>query len=293
MECSSTRHAVNYDMMDITIVGLGLMGGSYAKALSKLHPQHLWGVDKDRTVLVHAVADRVIDGGSVEAAEHISQSQLVILCLPPAETILFIREHMSHFMGGSVVTDICGLKEWVIRETEDAWRRDVDFVPGHPMTGREGWGYARSEGGLFKGCNYILTPLPGTSGYAVDMVADMARCIGSARVVLSDPADHDRHMAATSHLPHIIAAAYLCSQWEADLSPFTGGSFRDMTRIARMNTPLWAELFSHNTAHILSQIEGFEQEISTLKKSIAAGNTQDIQSRLDAMTEWAEVICNE
>jgi len=293
MDCCSNRHAVNYDMLDITIVGLGLMGGSYAKALSKLKPQHLWGVDRDRTVLVRAVADRVIDGGSVEAAEHINQSQLVILCLPPAETISFIRAHMGHFMAGSVVTDICGLKEWVIRETQDAWRPDVDFVPGHPMTGREGWGYERSEDGLFKGCNYILTPLPDTSCHAVNMVADMARCIGSAQVVQSDPADHDRHMAATSHLPHIIAAAYLSSQWESDLASFTGGSFRDMTRIARMNTPLWAELFSHNTSHILSQIEGFEQEISALKKIIATGSRQDIQSRLDAMTECAEVACNE
>ena len=247
---SISRHTVNYDMLDITIVGLGLMGGSYAKALKKLKPQHLWGVDRDRTVLVRAVADRVIDGGSVEAAEHLSDSHLVILCLPPAETIRFIREHMAHFMTGSVITDICGLKEWVIRETEDIWRSDVDFVPGHPMTGREGWGYDRSAEGLFKGCNYILTPLPVTGQHALDMVADMARSIGSARVVLSDPADHDRHMAATSHLPHIIAAAYLSSQWEESITPFTGGSFRDMTRIARMNTPLWAELFSHNATHI-------------------------------------------
>jgi len=293
MDCCSTRNTVNYDMMDITIVGLGLMGGSYAKALSKLRPQHLWGVDTDRTVLVRAVADRVIDGGSVEAAEHLSQSQLVIICLPPAETIAFIREHMDHFMAGSVVTDICGLKEWVIRETEDCWRSDVDFVPGHPMTGREGWGYERSEEGLFKGCNYILTPLPVTAQHAVDMVADMARGIGSARVVLSDPADHDRYMAATSHLPHIIAAAYLSSQWEEDLAPFTGGSFRDMTRIARMNTPLWAELFSHNTSHILSRIEAFEREISDLKKSIENGDRQAIQSRLDRMTERAQEAGNE
>ena len=293
MDCCSTRNTVNYDMLDITIVGLGLMGGSYARAIKKLRPQHLWGVDKDRTVLVRAVADRVIDGGSVEAAEHLANSQLIILCLPPAETILFIREHMDHFMAGSVVTDICGLKEWVIQETADAWRSDVDFVPGHPMTGREGWGYDRSEDGLFKGCNYILPPLSHTSRHAVDMVADMARGVGSARVVLSNPADHDRHMAATSHLPHIIAAAYLSSQWEEDLAPFTGGSFRDMTRIARMNTPLWAELFSHNSSHILSQIEAFEKEIGELKSSIETGDRQHIQTRLDAMTKHAEEAGNE
>ena len=293
MDCCSTRYAVNYDMIDITIVGLGLMGGSYAKALKKLKPQHLWGVDTDRTVLVRAVADRVIDGGSVEAAEHLSHSHLVILCLPPAETILFVRENMARFMAGSVVTDICGLKEWVIRETADAWRTDVDFVPGHPMTGREGWGYERSEEGLFKGCNYILTPLPTTSCHAVNMVADMASGIGSARVVLSDPADHDRNMAATSHLPHIIAAAYLSSQWEESLTPFTGGSFRDMTRIARMNTPLWAELFSHNVPHILSQLEGFEKEISALKRSIRTGDTQEIRSCLDTMTMRSEEVGNE
>ena len=293
MDCCSTRYTVNYDMMDITIVGLGLMGGSYAKALKKLKPQHLWGVDTDRTVLVRTVADRVIDGGSVEAAEHLANSQLVIICLPPAETIAFIREHMADFMAGSVVTDICGLKEWVIQETADEWRADVDFVPGHPMTGREGWGYERSDERLFKGCNYILTPLPATSRHAIDMVADMAGGIGCARVVLSDPADHDRNMAATSHLPHIIAAAYLSSQWEEDLAPFTGGSFRDMTRIARMNTPLWAELFSHNASHILSRIEAFEKEITALKKSIETGSRQEIQSCLDAMTGNAEEAGNE
>lgn len=288
MDRRSIRHTVNYDMMDIAVVGLGLMGGSFAKALNRLKPQRLWGVDTDPAVLMRAVSDSVIDGGTVDAAEALFQSRLVVLCLPPAETVPFIRAHMPHFMPGSVVTDICGLKQWVIDETADIWRPDVDFVPGHPMTGREGWGYDRSTEGLFKGCNYILTPLATTSRYAVELVADMARSIGAARVVLCDPADHDRRMAATSHLPHIIAAAYLNSQWDEGLEPFTGGSYRDMTRIARMNTPMWAEIFSRNASHILSRIEAFEKEIAALKQSIRSADRQAIQDCLDAMTARAQ-----
>lgn len=290
MDCCDTCHPVNYELVDITVVGLGLMGGSYAKALHRLRPGHIWGVDKDRSVLLKAVSGHVIDGGSVEAREHLSHSQFVIICLPPADTVAFIRDHMDDFMGDSVVTDICGLKEWVIKETKDAWRPDVTFIPGHPMTGREGWGYDRSDKDLFKCCNYILTPLPGTPSQAISMVADMARGIGSGRIVLSDPVEHDKFMAATSHLPHIIAAAYLSSQWEEGLAPFTGGSFRDMTRVAQMNTPLWAELLSHNASHILSQIGQFEKEISALKRSIQTGNIQEIRACLDAMTVRAEEV---
>lgn len=287
MDRAGNSTTVNYDMIDITIVGLGLMGGSYAKALHGLSPHHIWGVDRDRSALLRAVTGQVIDGGSVDAGEHLSHSHLVILCLPPAETVAFIREHMADFMADSVVTDICGLKDWVIRATADVWRGDVHFVPGHPMTGREGWGFDRSEAGLFRGCNYILTPLPDTDPYAVDMVADMARGIGSGCVVLSDPGEHDRTMAAVSHLPHIIAAAFLSSQWEPGMEPFTGGSFRDMTRIADMNTPLWAELFSHNTDHILSRIGHFEKELTALKRSIQTADASAIRDCLDTMTARA------
>ena len=258
---------VAFQNLVITVVGLGLIGGSMAMALKKLGPRKIWGVDIDREVLRKAEKTKVIDGGFTEGASVLPTSDLVIICLYPSEIGGFIRKNMPFFKPNAVLTDIGGLKQSIISEIRHCLRPDLDFVGGHPLAGREGSGFAQATAEIWQGANYILTPA-GARKESVLLLEKMIKGLGCHAVIYMDPEEHDRIIALTSHLPHVVAAALMTSNYLANPEKFIGGSFRDATRVAVMNVNLWSELLLENKDNVLRQIDIFLHKISKIKQAL-------------------------
>lgn len=254
---------------NITVVGLGLIGGSYAMALKELKPNNLWGIDIDLNAIKAAEDMGIIDKGYKDAAEPLSKSDIVIVSLYPEAAIEFIKKYKNDFKRGAVITDTSGIKESIVKEVSDLIPDYVDFIGGHPMAGRESKGLAFASKDIFKNANYIITPTEKNKKENIKLIEDIARNIGCKNVVLIDSKVHDKIIAYTSAVPHIIAVALMnCDNFNEQRGFFIGGSFRDATRVALINPDLWSELFISNKENILTELEEFENNLSLMKEAI-------------------------
>lgn len=254
---------------NITVVGLGLIGGSYAMALKELNPKNLWGVDVDLNAIKSAEDLGIIDKGYKDAKVPLSKSDIVIVSLYPEAAIEFIKNNKDIFKRGAVITDTSGIKESVVKEVSSFIPDYVDFIGGHPMAGRESKGLAFASKDIFKNANYIITPTEKNKKENIKLIEDIARNIGCKNVVLIDSKVHDKIIAYTSAVPHIIAVALMnCDNFDEQRGFFIGGSFRDATRVALINPDLWSELFISNKENILTELEEFENNLSIMKEAI-------------------------
>lgn len=252
----------------ITIVGLGLMGGSIAKVLSQNSGTTIWAVDKNRKVLCKALEDGVIQQGFFFAENALPESDIVIVCLYPKLAIDFINDNMSLFKTGAVITDICGVKKPVIDGVIGNLRDDIDFVPAHPMAGSERQGYNYSFKELFNDCHYIITPLEVNRKESLALVNDLAFKLGAKNVVISTPDVHDEYIAYTSQIPHALSLAYMHASSERLVTPYAGGSFRDVSRVALINEVMWTELFAQNKEMLLPELKKLTDELSSITKML-------------------------
>lgn len=254
---------------NITIVGLGLIGGSYAMALKELKPKNLWAVDIDSSAIKTAEDLKIIDKGYRDAKVPLSESDVVIISLYPEAAIEFIRKHKEDFKRGAVITDTSGIKESIVKEVSCSIPDYVDFIGGHPMAGRESKGLAFASKDIFKNANYIITPSNKNKKENIELVKGIAEAIGCKNIVLIDAEVHDKIIAYTSAIPHILAVALMnCDNFDKERKYFIGGSFRDATRVALINPDLWSELFISNKENILKEIEDFENNLSIMKEAI-------------------------
>lgn len=252
-----------------TIVGLGLIGGSYAKALKKTGAKTIWGIDNDKEVLKMAEKDGVIDEGFISPKEPLKKSDIVIICLYPQNTIEFVTSNITYFKENSIVNDTSGVKQNVINDIQKVIRDDIDFIGGHPMAGKEKSGYNYSTSDLFKGANYLITLSDKNKRTSIKKIEKIMYKLGFSNVVKTTPKEHDKLIAYTSQLPHIIANSLILSNIRKDLSLFCGGSFEDCIRVAFMNPELWSELFITNKENILKSINDFQDNIFNIKEAIA------------------------
>lgn len=260
---------LDFSNLNITIVGLGLIGGSYAMALKELKPKNLWGADIDSKALQYAEEMSVVDKAYNNAAEPLKQSDLVIISLYPRDTIKFIRNNLSNFKQGAIITDVSGIKEEVVTEVEVFIPEALDFIGGHPMAGREAKGLSYASKDIFKNANYIITPTDKNKPENVELIKEMARSIGCKNIVEIDPKVHDKIIAYTSGVTHLIAVALMNSEsFDKERSLFIGGSFRDATRVALINGDLWSELFISNKDNIICELEEFERNLTNIKNAI-------------------------
>lgn len=251
--------------MKITIVGLGLIGGSLAKALRGFKNAKICGCDTDPSVLERALGEGVID----EAAqgEAACGADLVILCLYPSACVKFVSDNAAYFKNGAVVTDTAGIKGYLTDEITALLPEGADFVGGHPMAGREKGGYDNSDAGLFGGAAYLVVPGKAREE-SVRLVEEMAEYIGCRRSVRCDTQTHDDMIAYTSQLMHVVAAALCDSPYLKRSADFSAGSLRDCTRVALINAPMWSELFCENADALCARIEEFEESLDKLKTAI-------------------------
>jgi prephenate dehydrogenase len=256
----------------VTIVGLGLIGGSMAKALRRAGFRSIYGFDTDSDALLLAEAARAINKGYDSPAEALALADLVILCVHPNDLSAFIADNAAYFKQGALLTDTAGVRRGLNAKVMDALKKtgrtDLRFVGGHPMAGKEDSGFRNSDPDIFRGASYLLTPAPETLLDDVEVVTRLALAIGCESVRSTDEPTHDRLIAYTSHLPHVMAAALVSSPLIEGCSPYTGGSFRDASRVARINPELWADLFLSNADELLPVIETFQRNVAAYQDAI-------------------------
>ena len=274
----------------VGIVGLGLMGGAFAMALRercRLAQNRLFACDTDGGTLAAAKQAGLIGRGwqgDEAVSGMLGVCDLVFLCLNPSTLIGFLEKWEPSFKSGALLTDIAGIKGSVVRAAEK-FRKDVDFIPGHPMAGAEKGGFANAGLCKFRGKNYILTTLRRNKPGNLDFLKNLIRRMGFSRITEVSAAEHDRKIAFTSQLCHIIAAVLIDCEADTAITRFGGGSFEDLTRIAMLNAPMWAGLFIENRENLLARIEQFEGSLDTLKSLIHSADTAALEKRLDLVRE--------
>jgi prephenate dehydrogenase len=273
------------------IVGLGLMGGALALALRRssgggpgTEGLRILAHDTDGATLKSALDQNLIDGAFSDPAPMLPRCDLVFLCLNPSTLLCFLETWMGAFKPGALLTDIAGIKGSIAAAVEKNLRDDLDFIPGHPMAGSERGGFANASRCDFRGKNYILTPLKRNKPENLESLKALIRRLGFGRITETTAAEHDRKIAFTSQLCHVIAAALIDCEASADADPeitrFGGGSFEDLTRIAMLNVPMWTELFIENRAELLRRIEQFEESLDALKTLISPEKEKALEARL-------------
>jgi prephenate dehydrogenase len=274
--------------LNITIVGLGLMGGSIAKALRRGSGARVTALGRRAEAMQAALDEGVADRACTDPAEALRYADLTVVCLNPGAAVQFIVENMKFFKPGSVITDICGVKRPIVDGILPFLRPDVDFVPAHPMAGRERSGYRYSDASLFDCCNYLMTPLAKNKPQSLDLGKRLAGALGAGNIVLTDPEEHDSMIAYTSQLPHALAVAYVLMAGKRDPLPFAAGSYRDVSRVAAINAGMWSELFLVNGKALLGEIEGLMAGMENIRKYIEAGDRQGLVEALSAAAKAKE-----
>lgn len=261
--------------LKIAIVGLGLIGGSFGKALRHRRKQdgsgayRIHGVDKNINSIKQALELGIIDDGYTEGEKGILDADLIILALYPEDTIQFVKRYRSSFKRGAVITDVCGIKQKLMEEILEIIPEGIEFVGGHPMAGKELSGIEHASSHLFDGSSYIITPHENNSPESIELVEKMARMLGCSNIVKTSPIQHDRIISFTSQLPHLLAVSLMNSvSMSENAVGFVGGSFRDATRVAEINSELWAQLFLMNADTLVNEVELFEAILSEIKNSI-------------------------
>lgn len=266
--------------LNILIVGLGLLGGSYAKGLKKLGFQ-VNAITKEQSSIDYALEHGIIDYGTTEIEPQIiADADIVIFALYPHIFKEWIKQNQQHFKSGAVITDVTGVKSCVVYDIQAMLRQDVEFIAAHPMAGKESSGVENSDDAIFKGANYIVVPTEKNTEEAIELCANLGELLGFSKVTVLSVEKHDRMIAFLSQLTHCIAVSLMCSNDDPDLVEYTGDSFRDLTRIANINDEMWSELFLSNKDVLLEQMDIYRATFDKLYNFI---NNDDRDGMRDMM----------
>lgn len=278
---------------NVLIIGLGVMGGSYAKALSKVGIKANC-ITKDKRDLDHAIALGCIAEGSTEIdSKLIGQADIIVFAVYPHILIEWINNHQNLFKSGAIVTDVTGVKQGVVEKVQSILRNDVEFVPCHPMAGRESSGFAYSDDSVFRGANFIITPTDKNTENGVQTAIDLATRLGFKKISTLTPAEHDRMVAFLSQLTHCIAVTLMNCNNTPHLESFTGDSFRDLTRIAKINDEMWSELFIWNKKDLIEEIDNFINHLEILKEYVSAENKDALKDLMRNSTRRRSLFDNQ
>lgn len=265
--------------MKILVAGLGLIGGSYCKAISSYTRHEVYGYDLDADTIKAAEKCGCIKKGV--SPYSFTDYDMVIVGLHPNAAKAFMNEFMSSFKKGAIVADVCGIKgEMVFQMTEKAIENGVLYVGTHPMAGKERFGFEFSDGSLFIGANFIVTPVEKTDKNAVLTVEKLAKDMGFGKIVETTPFEHDSVIAYTSQLAHVVSSAYVKSPTMQKELGFSAGSFKDMTRIATLNESMWTSLFLANRDCLVYEIDQLIEHLSEYRRAISENNSEVLEKLL-------------
>lgn len=265
---------------NILIVGLGLLGGSYAKALKK-KGYHVEAITLEQASIDYALEHGIIDWGSVEVKEEtLARAELIVFALYPHILLEWIEKYRHLLRPGTILTDVTGVKGAIVGKVQEMLQEDVEFISAHPMAGREVYGVENSDDRIFEGANYIVVPTERNTEEAIALCEELGRELGFASVSRLSPEEHDEMIAYLSQLTHCIAVSLMCCHEKASLQEYTGDSFRDLTRIARINDVMWSELFMLNKEALLEQMDIFMAKFQELRNCMV---TEDVDKMREMM----------
>ncbi len=267
-------------MKRIAIIGLGLIGGSVAKAVRRNSDIDIIGWNRSRESLTEALHQNIING--IWDKKSVLEAALVLLATPPAATIDFLKENASYFKPGTVITDVCGVKTSIVKECEPICKENgLYFLGGHPMAGKEKGGFLNSDESLFEGASYIITPTEQTKKIAIERVTKLAKIIGAREISVTTPEEHDRIIAFTSQLPHVLAGAYVKSPACLERKGFSAGSFMDVSRVATADEKLWTELFSLNAENLCAEIDTLIKNLAAYRDAIKNNDSKTLAALIN------------
>lgn len=267
--------------MKIFVVGLGLMGASYAEGLHQ-HKHQIYGYDQDESILNRA---KQLFLESNNQLSDLSKADLIILALYPKDNILFVRKNKHLFRANQVLTDISGTKVSVINQIIKELPDDVSYTSHHPMAGRETSGFDQRDVTMFKGANFMIVPTAKTKETDIPLLEGIAYDLEFGKITVVDAKTHDELIAFTSQLTHLIAVGLVQSDQQQLTKSATGDSFRDLTRIAKINELMWSELFLQNQEALLAQIDHFAAQIQHLRDLIETNDQEKLIQYLKVAKE--------
>lgn len=266
----------------ILIVGLGLMGGSYAKALTR-RGYRVSAITKEQSSVDYALREGIIAYGTTAIEpELIAGSELIVFALYPHTFIEWIKENQQYFSAGTVITDLTGVKGCVVGTVQDMLRPDVEFIAAHPMAGRELYGVEHSDDSVFRGANYIVTPTEKNTPAAIALCEQLGRELGFYRISRLTVAEHDDMIAYLSQLTHCIAVTLMNCNDSPHMQAYTGDSFRDLTRIAKINDVMWTELFMSNREALLHHMDAFEKSFDAFRQLLVNRDVEGMRATMRA-----------
>ncbi len=264
----------------ILIVGLGLIGGSYAEALSS-GGYEVGAIDCNADSIAFALEKGWISSGRADTdGEYIGKFDLIVFALYPHIFIDWIKQNQLFIRPGALLTDVTGVKCSVVYEVQKLLRSDLEFIGAHPMAGREVSGVRNAKKEIFTDANYIVTPTESNTLEAIAACKALGKAIGFKNISTLTPEKHDEIVGFLSHLTHCIAVALMISKESEHMCEYTGDSFRDLTRIAKINDVMWSELFMLNKTELLAQMKLFEAAFDRLRISIEQDDTDALREMM-------------
>lgn len=259
------------------IVGLGLIGGSYAMGLKK-NGYHVDAIEINQLSIDFAIKNGIIDNGSTFDINLIKNADFIISGLYPNMMAEWFSTYQKYMKSGTFLTDVSGVKCNIIHRVQETLRDDIQFLASHPMAGKEVSGVKFADDSIFHIANFIITPTEKNSDEAIAMLKEFAQILGFSNITVLTPEKHDEMIGFVSQLTHVIAVSLMNTNDNTHLVEYTGDSFRDLTRIAKINENLWSELFFLNKDNLIREIDDFVGEINNLKQKL-------IQNDIDGLKE--------
>ena len=265
--------------MNVGIVGLGLIGGSMAKSIKVRTAHTVWGVDLDAETMTLSRLSGAIDG--MLTPENLPQCDLVLVAIRPAAAVRWVSENAHLIRKTAILVDLCGVKRNVCEKLAPiAKEAGFAYIGGHPMAGRERGGFVHSSEELFTGASMILTPDQNTDMRMLETLKSFFTDIGFAGLTFSTPEEHDRIIAYTSQLAHLVSSAYIKSPEAQRRRGFSAGSFRDMTRVAHLDEAMWTELFLDDADYLTEQLEILIDHLNEYREALQAHDAEKLQALL-------------
>ncbi len=271
--------------MRVLIVGLGLMGGSYARALKRLGFT-VTAISRRQETINYALENGIIDAGSVTPDPRlIGDADLVVFGLYPKVFVKWIEDYQQYFKSGVIITDVTGVKGSVVYRVQEMLRPDAEYIAAHPMAGREVYGVENSTEKMFYGANFIVVPTAKNTHGAIELCKDLGAALGFARISVLSPEEHDEIIGFVSQLTHCIAVSLMTCCDNKRLVDYTGDSFRDLTRIAQINDAMWSELFAMNKKALLKEMDAFLEEFTAFRNMLENDDTEGMRAKMRLSTE--------
>ncbi len=270
----------------ITIVGVGILGGSYAMGLRRAG-NTVYGIDILQESIDYALEKGFISDGAIDDFnDFLQKSDMIILCLYPGALIDWVKKYAQHINKNAVITDVCGVKQGIVEEVQSVFEPyGIEFYSSHPMRGKETLGVKHADSSIFRDANIILVPTHKNTERGEDAIRRLAYTLGFTSISKLTVSEHDRMVGYLSQLTHAIAVSLMTANSDDNLQKYSGDSFKDLTRIAKIDENLWSELFMWNKEILCDEIDSFIANLSELRSHISDGDIDGMKDMFRLSTK--------